>query len=520
MTLLIPPPRDLTREGLAAYVYSLQMSRVEEERRKRAEEAADAGGGALGGGLGGAAGAVVGGLVGGPAGAMIGMGIGTAAGTGIGAAIEPPGRGYPGGTSGILAGGLQAGTRQAVQGFALREQLGERREPGTPESLGIRRTDVNAWLKSPAAEVLRTEGLTGQPLRQRGREELAGLASGIEAMREQEKARGRAYGLMSAKAERTKADAVRKDPDGFIFNRAEAGLREGFEGERTYFLNEMAIAQANDDQAQVRDMQKALRLVRTKEDAQAQRLKPKPQRPLTYEQLKKSGQPGQPGVGYVETNPITGNPMGTHAWTERGTWTFMPSGERFEFPDEPGVKYFYNAKHEPELVPQPKDPTIDRTSMMTPAQISKAMEEGADAIRETRVTYTDEKGKEKLRAPTEDEQEAAGKARAEAIQDTARLLRRRDMVYKSESVKELFARLSDDDRQFGEALQVIQQRDNMLVREVEQAGRFILLRLRETVEGVDVPNALNDQLKQYTTALVSLLEALPPEPAGGGLRLE
>jgi hypothetical protein len=110
MPLVIPAPRNLIGETFTAYMIGREENRVREEQRRRQEEAADSGGGALGGAIGMGLGILLALPTGGAslsltaltAGAAVGSGVGQLAGT----AIDPPGRGYPGGAAGQYAQGI------------------------------------------------------------------------------------------------------------------------------------------------------------------------------------------------------------------------------------------------------------------------------------------------------------------------------------------------------------------------------------------------------------------------------
>ncbi len=125
---MIPSSRNANLDALIRYTNYLQQKRVDEERQKEAEEAADQGGGPLGAAIGGGAGAIAGGIAaavmsGGasiPLSMMASGAVNSAIGGTIGAVVDPPGENYDQGAQ--IAGYINQGTRGVTQAMYAGEQ--------------------------------------------------------------------------------------------------------------------------------------------------------------------------------------------------------------------------------------------------------------------------------------------------------------------------------------------------------------------------------------------------------------
>lgn len=543
MPLIIPPPRNLGREGLVAFATSLQQNRIREEERERQEEAADAGGGPLGAGIGMAAGfllaPVTGGaslaavLAAGAAGAAVGGGLGQVAGT----LIDPPGAGFPGGQAGQITQGIgravsgfgpiiqQAETerREGVRAAELERgrefqlglaemgqtfratEAGRAREAATLRPFGRTSSDVTAFLDSPAAA-----GLTGTPAQKRTKARLLLMnqAAQVQAARQQQVAIGQRFAKAETDAEIKKYQAWQKSPDGFIYSKADLAKQEELSGARSSIWN------LSPDEIDEADHQQVKSRHRAAERRFVQTLRPKPPTPRSYEQLLGSGQRPVPGTQYSVANPQTGKPMGGVSFTDKGTPNFVRTGnlndQIFELDAFPGTKFIYDRNMEPKQLKVELPETATGFDTGDIADLRKD-------IAKQEVPVLDSKGRPTgtSKPRTAEEVADATKAAVTNVQDTERFARRREMVIESEGVTELFGRIGGEDKKFVEALKVIMQSDRVRLPIVEEAAQYIFLTVGELIQGVDVPDTLNVELVREMARLRDIVKRRQNLPFGG-----
>lgn len=536
MALLVPPPRNLSREGLNAFVFSMGQARLREEERERQEDAADAGGGGWGAAAGGIIGGIVGGIwnfgAGAAVGASIGAGIGGGLGGAIGEAVDPAGVNYGG--SGAVAGRyLQAGTQQVLQGLAMGERQAEveRREGVRATEArvareartlppGITESDFEAMLQSPFGPTGATveESIGAAGLRQ-------GLQSEYEARQIEstiQKRVGTAAGIKAAQAEQAKYEDWQKDPNQFLYNSSQAARRQTLEGARDQIDN------MDPEKVTPVEMQGLQAEQRRAERTFVRGLKRKPQQPMTYPQLVSSGQPGVPGRNYSFPHPQHGasRSIGAVSFADKGKPFFVPNPMNNLYKRE-GLDGWWemdeNMQHRrPEAQPTPKGAKGKGGAVVSEFNADKARTEinkqlmlGVPVLDETgkqRMVKSKETGEmvPETRLPTREDRETAldeASIRHVLREDEAT---NQQILADSESRKELLDTLAEDDPKLKAARQLIVNWERASYPVLEEAIEYVMTRIDDVTTGREgkflfMPTTLRRDLARYTQELSAIL---------------
>ncbi len=519
MPLIIPPRRNMSREGLTAYMIGLQEQRIRDEQQKAIEEAAG-GGGAAGAGAGAVSGASIGTAIapgwGTLIGAVVGAGVGYYTGEELGG--QAPGllQGLGAAGTGIVEGfKYQAGTTDA------QIKRGEEIEPGTPAVLGILRSDVTDYIG------VLSSALPGEPAdvdRQTARRELVNIRSrqldDLEAQRTYETTAARLeatqahkIGTLSAKAEEKKKKLYQSNPDAFLYNPAQSETRRKLEARREFFESMPSdfMQAVSESPVSPEERLEGLRTVRRAEDAFAVRLKQKQPQMRTYSQLMQSGEPFSPGIQYAYLNPRTQRPMGGVSFTDKGTPSFVPDmtdPENLWFEID-GAKYTVDKSFK--LAALKGEPTSVGGMQLKPSDVSKVADQAANALEYIPVLgpkgepVLDKDGVPKERLATAEEKRAAGKAAVYSRQETLQELPRRQIVLESETSTEYFAKMRKEDSALDEALTILSNPADLPGDVVADAVRTLELHILEIGEkkkaGLDVPQSLLDDLREWLVKL-------------------
>jgi hypothetical protein len=367
----------------------------------------------------------------------------------------------------------------------------------------VSESDFAAFMETPAGQAIGSAAAR-QGLWAEERREAAEIATQSAIQRYV----GSRTALQNVEAENAKYKAWQDDPDQFLYNSSQAARRQTLEGARDQIEN-MAPEKVTPV-----EWQGLLAEQRRAEKIFVRPLKRKPQQPQNIREL----------LSKMPNAAFDGDPR-----TAQKAWVISDRGSVNEVDLEPVKPFRFPEGQQPYQLFTQDGTTMYREPTGKPVKmgagrretggfdaddISKAFKEAGEALKEKGVSVTDEKtGKTTFREPTPAEINEAGMARLQSQQDAQRLLQRRALVLESESANELFEGIAENDPGFVQAMQVIQQPHRATARQVEDAAKYIALRIRETVAGIDMPDTLREDLAK-ADAVLSRIVATRKLPFG------